>query len=191
VIAALFVQVDGCYAGLDDVDSWPEARDARLYPGPHPVVAHPPCERWGRYYQGGPRSPRVYKLGDDGGCFLAALRAVRAWGGVLEHPRDSKAFRAHGLNAPPRDGGWISAGLGGGWVCCVEQGWFGHQAQKPTWLFASGVELPSLPWGPSTVPARRGTSKRRGILERLSHRQRAATPPAFRDVLLGMARSAS
>ena len=35
-LAALFVQPDGCYAGLPDVDAWPEARDARRYTGPLP-----------------------------------------------------------------------------------------------------------------------------------------------------------
>ena len=43
MIAALFVHKGGAYFGLPDVDPWDEARDARLYPGPHPVVAHPPC----------------------------------------------------------------------------------------------------------------------------------------------------
>ena len=46
-IAAIYVQTGGSYYGLDDVDCWDEERDARLYPGPHPVVAHPPCQRWG------------------------------------------------------------------------------------------------------------------------------------------------
>src|SRR5437868_6017010 len=48
VIAALYVQTGGVYYGLDDVDPWDEVRDARLYPGPWPVVAHPPCARWSR-----------------------------------------------------------------------------------------------------------------------------------------------
>lgn len=47
MIAALYVQTDGVYADIPDVELWDEARDARLYTGPHPVVAHPPCQRWG------------------------------------------------------------------------------------------------------------------------------------------------
>lgn len=57
MIAALFVEVDGCYAGLPDVDPWPIERDARQYAGPHPVVAHPPCQRWGRFWHGSTRKP--------------------------------------------------------------------------------------------------------------------------------------
>lgn len=54
MIAALYVARGGCYFGLPDVDPWGEERDARKYAGPWPVVAHPPCERWGRYWGGGP-----------------------------------------------------------------------------------------------------------------------------------------
>lgn len=46
MIAALFVATGGCYFGLPEVDPWDEKRDARLYAGPWPVVAHPPCARW-------------------------------------------------------------------------------------------------------------------------------------------------
>lgn len=48
MIAALYVAKDGAYFGIPDVDPWDESRDARLYAGPHRVVAHPPCSRWCR-----------------------------------------------------------------------------------------------------------------------------------------------
>lgn len=201
MLAALYVETGGCYFGLPDVDPWDKARDARLYDGPHPVVAHPPCERWGRYWGGSPRCWPRKRLGDDGGCFAAALAAVRRWGGVIEHPEGSHAWRAFGLNIPPRFGGWINADFEGGWTCCVEQGAYGHRARKATWLYASGVELPSLAWGKAegdfvrlddgfhSAEERRRAVKT-GACKRLSKRQRAATPLAFRDLLLSIARSA-
>jgi hypothetical protein len=42
LIAALYVEKDGVYANLPGVDVWDESRDARLYAGPDPVVAHLP-----------------------------------------------------------------------------------------------------------------------------------------------------
>lgn len=199
-MAALFVMPDGPYANLEGIEVWDEARDARLYPGPHPCIAHPPCERWGRYWHGGP-SARVRRIkGDDGGCFLAALKAVRAWGGVLEHPEGSHAWRRYGLNLPPKDGGWVRADLFGGWTCCVEQGHYGHAARKATWLFAFGVELPELMWGPAPKGVRidlgylsaeeRRRAIKTGVCQRLSKRQRTVTPEPFAALLLSMARTA-
>ena len=202
-IAALYVQTDGCYFGIPGVDPWDEARDARTYAGPHPVVAHPPCERWGRYWGGSPTTwPRLVK-GDDGGCFAAALASVRRWGGIIEHPEGSHAWRAYGLIPPPRAGGWVRAdAIHGhdGWTCCVEQGAYGHQARKATWLYAHGVHLPELRWGRAKgdflrmedgfhSAAERARAVKTGICQRLSKRQRAATPIEFRDLLLGIARS--
>src|SRR5690606_39268582 len=119
-IAALYVMADGVYSGLPHVECWDEARDARTYAGPWPVVAHPPCERWGYFWSGGPlriaRGFEPKKLGDDGGCFEAALAAVRKWGGVLEHPKGSQAWKHFGLT-PPRRGGWSVADWEGGWTC--------------------------------------------------------------------------
>ena len=48
-IAALYVEEDGPYSQIDGVDAWGVTRDARQYDGPYPVIAHPPCKRWGRY----------------------------------------------------------------------------------------------------------------------------------------------
>lgn len=141
-VAALFVQPDGCYAGLEGVDVWDEARDARLYAGPHPVVAHPPCSRWCRL-AGLVEARWGHRKGDDGGCFESALASVRAWGGVLEHPAYTDAWAHFGVARPDRSGGWQRT-MCGGWVCHVEQGHHGHMARKPTWLYAFGLEAPSL-----------------------------------------------
>jgi hypothetical protein len=115
-------------------------------------VAHPPCQRWGRYWGGSPRKPHQFSAGDDKGCFASAITSVRRFGGVLEHPADSFAWQAFGLKAPPRKGGWISADNMGGLTCCVEQGHYGHFARKPTWLYAMDVDPPELIWGKSDKP---------------------------------------
>src|SRR5438874_9395972 len=119
MIAALYVVEGGPYFGLPGVDPWPASRDARKYAGPHPVVAHPPCQRWGRYWSGGPSAKVRRVLGDDGGCFESALRSVRTWGGVLGHPEASHAFKAFNLGRPPKSGGWIASPDLKGWICCV------------------------------------------------------------------------
>ncbi len=85
MIAALFVQRGGAYFGLPDIDPWDEQRDARLYQGTAPVLAHPPCARWCRL-AGLVQARWGSKIGDDGGCFASALANVRRCGGVLEHP---------------------------------------------------------------------------------------------------------
>jgi hypothetical protein len=200
VIAALYVATGGAYFGLEGVDPWDETRDARLYDGPHPVVAHPPCERWGRYWSGGPSARVRREKGADGGCFAAALAAVRRWGGVLEHPEASHAWRSFGLTAPPWAGGWVPAGDGIGWTCAVAQGHYGHRARKMTWLYAVGIELPELTWGPTAPRYRldegfhskeeRRRATRTGICQRMSKNQRLTTPAQFRDLLISIARSA-
>lgn len=201
MIAALFVETNGCYFDIPGVDPWDERRDARTYTGPFPVIAHPPCARWGRYWGGAPWQTERKTLGDDGGCFATALHSVRIFGGVLEHPEGSHAWRYFQLTKPPRGGGWVKADWLGGWACCVEQGWYGHRARKATWLYAYGVELPSLNWGSapgdfvrldegfhSIEECKRAIKT--GACQRLSAKQRAATPPEFRDVLISIARSA-
>jgi hypothetical protein len=205
IVAALFVAHGGCYFGLDDVDPWDEVRDARFYPGPHRVLAHPPCQRWGRFWAGQPlhiklTGERKVK-GDDGGCFASALESVRRWGGILEHPWGSAAWPFFGLVVPPRTGGWIMADYVGGWTCCVEQGRYGHYARKPTMLYANQVDLPSLEWGESEAKLDPKIVERMGLkrAQRLGEvggrgggrdsAARIGTPIPFRDLLLSIARS--
>ncbi len=207
MIAALYVQAGGSYYDLDGVDPWDEARDARQYGGPHPVVAHPPCQRWGKLWAGQPlwikRTGERKIKGDDNGCFAAALDAVRRYGGVLEHPWGSHAWPHFGLTVPPRAGGWYAAELPGtkwqGWTCCVEQGRYGHYARKPTLLYAVGADLPALRWGiseptfPPEAIAKHGLAycKRAGELAfkcgGKDNKHRIGTPPEFRDLLISLA----
>ena len=146
MIAALYVARNGAYSNLEGVDPWDEKRDARLYNGPHPVVAHPPCTRWCRL-AGLVEARWGYKKGDDGGTFAAALASVREWGGVLEHPAYSDAWAAHDLTPPVTGGGWTAADFVGGWTCYIEQWRYGHMAKKATWLYAVAPALPALRWG--------------------------------------------
>ena len=205
MIAALYVQTGGSYFDLPGVDPWDGYRDARTYAGPHPVVAHPPCQRWGKLWAGQPlwikRTGERKIKGDDGGCFAAALASVRKWGGVLEHPWGSHAWPHFGLNVPSRHGHWIIAD-DYGWTCCVEQGRYGHYARKPTLLYAVGCRLPGLRWGrseavfPPDAIAKHGLAycKRAGELAfkggGKDNTHRIGTPPAFRDILISMAKSA-
>lgn len=137
-VSVLYVDPTGEYPELV-ADCWDQARDARLYDGPLPVVAHPPCQLWVnlaqvnyKRYGGGHNRP-----GNDGGCFASAVYNVRRWGGVLEHPAESKAWAAHGLMDPGETIGWRQMALCE-WVCEVWQSAYGHQARKRTWLFYCG-----------------------------------------------------
>ena len=190
-VAALYVEPDGPYADLDGVDVWDEARDARAYAGPHPVVAHPPCARWSVLAAaaegtGGPRRR------DDDGCFAATLDAVRTFGGVLEHPANSEAWPWFGMCKPPSSGGWVVADWQGGWTCCVDQIDYGHpRLRKRTWLYACHCDLPSLRWpNPNTPPDGRRKYGTGTGGERVRGKARSRTPEPFRDLLLSMARSA-
>jgi hypothetical protein len=202
MIAALYVETGGVYSGLPGVDPWDRERDARLYAGPHPVVAHPPCERWGRFWHGSTRKPHQYKLGADAGAFHCALNAVRSYGGTLEHPEGSQAWEWFGLTKPPREGGWIIADNFGGWTCCVEQGRYGHFSNKASWLYVIGVNPPELRWGRGeqrlhpTALAKHGYEKARriGMVAMIGGKHKKAirdrTPIEFRDVLISIAQSA-
>lgn len=201
MIAALFVETDGCYFGLDGVDPWDIERDARLYAGPHRVIAHPPCQRWGRFWHGSTAKQHQFELGADAGCFASAISSVRQWGGVLEHPAHTHAWTWHGVAAPLKEGGWTPAGDGVGWTCHVEQGHYGHLARKATWLYAAHVPLHELLWGPGEQRIHpralelHGYEKARriGMMAMVGGKDktkiRNATPPAFRDALLSMVRS--
>ena len=168
----LFTQCGQRYADIPDLDQWCKCRDATRYRGPWPVVAHPPCARWSvlAHVHG--------RLGEDGGLFESALNAVRAWGGVLEHPANSMAFHTFALGRP-RVGHWQGTTCGG-WVTQVWQSAYGHPLAKPTWLYLYGNPYPPpLVW--REAPG--------GAVDQSWTKQRERTPAAFGELLLELAAS--
>lgn len=192
-VAALYVRTGGTYYGLPDVDPWDAARDARRYTGADPVVAHPPCNRWSSMAS----ITEVtcgYLVGYDGGTFCHALWAVRRFGGVLEHPAYSRAWRFFALPHPDSAGGWSAPDAYGGRSCYIEQNRYGHRLRKPTYLYAAHVAFPELHWGRTPKPpgelAFCGTEGVRGQpYNRIPSAIRLYTPEPFRDLLIDMART--
>jgi hypothetical protein len=103
--------------------------------------------------------------------------------------------------------GWLRADWPehNGWTCYVEQGHYGHESRKPTWLYAclpSETALPELEWtrGEQRIPQwmidRYGYEKARriGVVAMVGGKDktriRNATPEPFRDLLISIARSA-
>lgn len=221
VVAALFVETGGCYFDLPGVEVVGHGEDyadgtttvhldGRDYRGSWPVVAHPSCKRWGRFWHGSTRKPHQFKFGDDGGCFKAALAAVRRVGGVIEHPAYSGAWNpvdherpGFGLPTPTAGAGWSEPDEFGGRSCYVEQVHYGHPARKASYLYAVGIDfeafVPITDRTRAVVPEwmieRYGERKARKIgvvaMEggKDKVKNRNATPLPFRDLLLAMARS--
>jgi hypothetical protein len=186
-VAALYVETGGCYFGIPGVDPWDERRDARLYAGPYPVVAHPPCDRW-HQLSAVNHKRWGFKINEDGGCFASALAAVRTWGGVLEHPAESRAFRFHGIPEPSR--GYWQQNIDGDWTTEVDQAAYGHRARKRTWLLYHGnCPPPPLNWRACKGSHQIGLFDRK--LPVMKKQEALETPPAFRDALLNIAILAS
>lgn len=195
-VTALYVRADGPYPDLV-ADWYDEARDARNYRGDNPVVAHPPCARWGRWWWAdGSTEP-----GHDGGLFAHALTCVRTYGGVLEHPSHTHAWRHFDLPAAHR-GAWVGNVLHPGeWATEVSQSAYGHRAQKRTWLLYVGSEAPPVvdwsdpppsAWitrpnrGSNSTPHRPADIRGRPV-ELMGKRERELTPLPFAKLLVDIA----
>lgn len=183
MIAALFVDPDGPYKEYQEVDMWDVNRDARLYKGPYRVVAHPPCNRWGKM---APVNLARWgtPIGEDGGCFKSALESVLEWGGVLEHPAQTLAWTHFGLEKPSGKG-WKVIGKDL-WVGEVWQSDYGHLATKKTWLLYKGANpkpfITNRVKGSHQVGGgiHTGNNKKPRLAQKITH----ITPPLFAEYLL-------
>lgn len=133
MVAVLFARSDSHYKALPGVDVWDAQRDARRWQGGAPVVAHPPCRAWGRLRA--LAKPRH----DEKDLAIFAVDQVRKHGGVLEHPAHSTLWPAAGLPYPGQRDEF------GGWTLPIQQLWWGHRAQKDTWLYVVGCEPSEVP----------------------------------------------
>lgn len=193
---------DCYYVGSErDINCWNEGRDARLYEGPHPIVAHPPCTHYVRVRHLGKR--------DDADCAPRAVEQVRRWGGVLEHPARSVLWELEGLPLPGEYGCGCFDRRAPKHRCSktigfsveVDQVEWGHACRKRTWLYLVGVprsalEAPPFPgrkpthWcsGGRTKSSRKGSPIPPGI-KAASAQIKRRTPPLFAEYLVRLARS--
>lgn len=183
VVAVLFARADSFYKRLDGVDVFDAERDARNFRGCGQVVAHPPCRAWGQLRKLAKPRP------DEKDLARFAVDAVRLRGGILEHPRGSTLWQEEGLPGP-------RAGVDafGGFTLQVAQLWWGHKAEKWTWLYVVGADrrameadIPFRMEYPShVVTSSSGQRKRGGMwrLPELSKAEREHTPPALAQWLV-------
>ena len=182
MIAVLFARSDSVYKGLPDCDVWDKERDALLWPGGSPVVAHPPCRAWA--------SLRHCAKPADGERDYArwAVNQIRQWGGVLEHPVRSLLWADQRLPEPGRIDAY------GGWTLIVDQHWWGHRARKRTRLYIVGCKPRDIPPMPvrideptHTVGLWSGRDRAR-CRPSISKREYEATPIDFAQWLVSLAR---
>lgn len=137
MIAVLFARADSVYKKIPGCDVWDLRRNATTWPGGSPVVAHPPCALWGRLKHFATDRPGEKELG------LWAVRMVREFGGVLEHPAGSDLWPVAGLPVPGARDSW------GGFTFAAPQMWFGHKAEKASRFYIVGCspgDLPPVPF---------------------------------------------
>ncbi len=144
-----------------------------------PVIAHPPCRAWGKLKHFAKPVPGEKELA------LFAVDMVRNWGGVLEHPAYSTLWKTCNLpTGRERD-------QYGGFTLCVDQCWFGHKAQKKTWLYIVGCNPSDIPPYPITFdyPLYVINSSKRikeGKRQEVSKAEREHTPVALACWLIAL-----
>lgn len=178
LVSVLFARADSNYKAMPTCDVWDEERDALTWKGGTPVVAHPPCRAWGRL--------RTFANPRPGEKDLArwAVRQVREWGGVLEHPAGSTLWDDQGLPQPGQRDEL------GGWTLPIAQMWWGHKAEKKTWLYIVGCEPREIP----PMPMRLGDAthviqsrKRHDYRPHVTKAEREHTPPELAEWLVELA----
>jgi hypothetical protein len=187
MIAALFCRSDSIYKSLG-CDVYDLGRNALNYSKKTAVIAHPPCRAWGDLYKLAKPLPGEKDLA------IWAVNLVRQNGGVVEHPKKSKLWGHMDCRAP----GQIDEH--GGFLLPIDQYWFGHRAEKKTYLYIVGLRPAEVPVFPMvmgrashvvTQPGRRkgGVRKKKGDFgwrPEISKAEREHTPEVLAKWLVDL-----
>ena len=138
-VAVLYARRDSVYRLFSLCEVFDVERDARTFGGGLPVIAHPPCRAWGQLRTFA--KPRE----DEKELAFHAIEQVRKFGGILEHPLRSTFWDAAKVPSAGRIDEY------GGFRFPICQHWFGHRAEKPTYLYVCGVQPKEVPPTPFTI----------------------------------------
>lgn len=167
-VPVLFARRNSVYRVLG-CDVYDADRDALTWPGGRPGIFHPPCRAWGQL--------RHFAKPRDGETELAiwSIRMARQFGGVVEHPINSRLWRAvYCLSWGIRD-------QHGGVLVPLLQSSFGHRAPKATALYMVLPFVPAIPEPRPTVTT----------VERMCRAEREATPFDLARWLVDLVEAAS
>ena len=174
-ISALFVSGRSIYKHLPGVEAFDRKRGVQSFDGKTPIIAHPPCRCWSKYFASQAR-PVDREAEMELGRW--AVRTVMQCGGVLEQPAKSALWEACQLPGPGDRSDPFC------YTVYVEQSWFGFPTPKPTWLLVCGVPPGSLP-----APPMRLMNHSRMSFNRMSQFNRSRTLQSFAGYLCQIARA--
>jgi len=166
-VAALFVRKTSHYKKMVGVDCYDEERNALNFKGGCPGVYHPPCRSWGKL------SHFARPRHGERNLALWSMDMVRMFGGVVEHPKDSRLWAETGCGSYGIRDQW------GGILIPVYQSWWGHKAPKASCFYFVG-HTPELP--PYVPPVMIQS------VESMSQASREVTPPMLATWLIASAR---
>lgn len=152
-VPVLFTRKTSPYLALG-CDCYDADRDALTWLGGRPAIYHPPCRSWGQLSHMAKPRPGERELA------IWAMASVRKWGGVLEHPINSRLWSVSGCLS------WGVRDAFGGVLVPLYQSSFGHRAPKATCLYMVVDHVPEIPEPRPTVTT----------VERMGRPEREATP---------------
>ncbi len=170
----LFCEEKSIYKTLN-CDVYDIKRNALNVSNTTPAIYHPPCRMWSRL-----KTLSNFYPGEKWLAVWSLIR-IRKYGGILEHPAGSSLFHKYAPLTPVPDSY-------GGFIISVNQHWFGHVAQKKTYLYIVGCspsQLPPIPLNFSAIEYTISNSKKsKQKIKESPKKYRNYTPILFAQWLL-------